>query len=150
MIDFKYNRMKISTIALIAILLTVFLWSPLSNAYESIRQTHYDRNKYNEVVSYEFAFQNWEKMSDSQSIYHRHGVGNEYNEKFISPDGHSENAYRNHALVKDPANLGTYNFIAPRGFLGNIGHFFEDVLPYWVWGNTPDDATPFWNRVTGP
>jgi len=141
--NFKNNRVKILTIAFTALLLFVFI------SGESVRQTHYDRNKYNEDVSYEFASQNWEKMSDAQSIYHRHGAGNEKNEKFISPDGHSENVYRNQELVKDPANLGTYNFIAPRGF-GNIGHFFADVLPYWIWGNTPDDTTPFWNRVTGP
>ncbi len=113
MFDFKNTRMKILTIALVGIFLSVFLWSPLSNAYKSIRQAHYDRNKLNEEVSYEFAF-------------------------------------RNHELVKNPANIGTYNFIAPRGFWGSIGHFFADVLPYWMWGNTPDDATPFWNRVTGP
>ncbi len=114
------------------------------------RQAHYDRNKYNEDVSYEFASQNWKKMSDAESIYHRHGVGNEHNEKFISPDGHYEVVFRNRELVKDPANLGTYNIIAPIGFWGNIGHVYADVLPYWMWGNTPDDPTPFWNRVNGP
>jgi RHS repeat-associated protein len=116
----------------------------------SVRQGHYGRNQYNEDVSYEFAVQNWEKMSDAKSIYHRFGPGNEHNEKFISPNGKCEDVFRNGELLKDPTNLGTYNFVAPRGLFGSIGHFFADVLPYWIWGNTPDDPTPAWNRVTGP
>src|SRR5574344_1362304 len=29
-------------------------------------------------------------------------------------------------------------------------HVIYDVLPYWIWGNSEKDPTPFWDRVLGP
>jgi hypothetical protein len=28
-------------------------------------------------------------------------------------------------------------------------HFKNDVWPYWKWGNSPDDPTSLWERMTG-
>lgn len=113
-------------------------------------KAHYGRNQYNQSPSYEYAYENWTKMTDRESIYHRHGAGNERNEKFISKDGTCEAVYRDKQLVTDPANLGTYNYGPPISVSGKIEHFLIDVVPYWVLGNTPSDPTPPWNRVTGP
>ena len=30
-----------------------------------------------------------------------------------------------------------------------IGHFFQDMLPYYKWGNSPEDPTTDWERMTG-
>jgi hypothetical protein len=30
-----------------------------------------------------------------------------------------------------------------------IGHLFNDISPYWIWGNSLDDPTPLWARITG-
>ena len=30
-----------------------------------------------------------------------------------------------------------------------IGHFFQDMLPYYKWGNSPEDPTTVWERMTG-
>lgn len=63
--------------------------------------------------------------------------------QWVSPDGHSELVFNsNHELVTDPANMGTYNFGT-----SDASHFFEDMVPYWRWGNTPDDPTTFLNRI---
>jgi hypothetical protein len=49
--------------------------------------------------------------------------------------------------VTDPANRGTYNYGPDQS---SVDHVVVDVLPYWMWGNSPDDPTPVWNRVFGP
>ena len=111
---------------------------------------HYNRNQYNQTIPYDVAIREWTKLPDNMSIYHRHGPGNERNEKFISPSGQCEAVYKDGQLVTDPANLGTYNFGPPHTTVGKIDHFFRDVVPYWLLGNAPDDPTPPWNRVLGP
>jgi RHS repeat-associated protein/MYXO-CTERM domain-containing protein len=105
---------------------------------------HYSRNQYNVTPDYATAKKEWERLSDAKSIYHRHGRGNERNEKFVSRDGHCEAVYKDGQLVTDPANLGTYNFTGPDN---PLGHWWDDVLPYWWWGNSPDDPVWFPNRI---
>ena len=72
--------------------------------------------------------------------------------KYLSPDGHQEAIFdANGQLVTDPANAGTYNY-APsgNGWLGDIHHVISDVIPYSIFGNSPDDPTPFLDRTIGP
>ena len=80
------------------------------------------------------------------------GVASTYNpannDKYVSVDGHIEGVYdENGNLVTDSVNQGTYNFANPNK--DPIGHFIKDVIPYYIWGNSPDDPTSFWERVTG-
>ena len=50
----------------------------------------------------------------------------------------------NYKFEKDDRYLGTYNwFNAENTQL----HTYADVLPYWAWGNSPDDNNPKLNRV---
>lgn len=66
--------------------------------------------------------------------------------KYVSPDGHYEAVRdRDGNLVTDSANLGTYNYYP----LWDLRHLPADIIPYWIWGNAPDDLTPVWNRVFG-
>jgi hypothetical protein len=116
-------------------------------ALEDTRRGHYDRNQYNYVPDYRESLHYWTRLPDWQSIYHRHGAGRE-NSKFVSPNGKCEAVYDKYGNpVSDDQNLGTYNFAAPSN---PIGHFLLDVLPYWAWGNTAKDPTPFVDRVRGP
>jgi len=109
---------------------------------------HYDRNENNQSVSLQEAQDQWTQMSDDKSIYHRMGSGNEDNLKFVSPDGSSEAVFNpNGTVVTDPANMATYNYSSPNEG-GGIGHVFADVLPYYLWGNSEDDPTTFWERLT--
>ena len=91
------------------------------------------------------------RLPDSKSIYHQQGTSDTHdpskNEKYVADDGR-EAVYNEHGqLVKDPVNRGTFNRRHPEN--DPIGHFVEDVLPYWLWGNSPDDPTTFQERVTG-
>ena len=54
--------------------------------------------------------------------------------------------------------MGTYNFIVPsKGFwrdpvlwvASRIGHTAVDVLPYVLWGNTPNDKSNLQDRAYG-
>ena len=74
---------------------------------------------------------------DWQSACHQFGGGK--NSKLITYDGFGEAVYDDQGmLVTDPANLGTYNYI---GVQAPYGHGLVDVIPWIVWGNTPDDPT---------
>jgi len=46
--------------------------------------------------------------------------------------------------------MGTYNYYPPEGAVGNLGHVTWDVIPYWNWGNSPNDPTSANQRVFGP
>ncbi len=110
---------------------------------------YYVREKNNQVVIHKDAItQKWN--GDVPARYHQHGPYGKYYRKYVSPDGHSENVYdmRNFALVNDPANIGMYNFADPQK--DPIAHFLWDMLPYYFWGNSPDDNTPLRNRILGP
>lgn len=105
---------------------------------------HWKRNYLNEQVSTIEDVKEWTELTPGESIFHRMGPGNENNRKFVSPDGHSEAIFRPNpagappTLVLEPDNLGTYNFFGPRFFFG-IAHAIFDVLPYFIFGNTPAD-----------
>ncbi|ABW66962.1 RHS repeat-associated core domain-containing protein [Desulfosudis oleivorans] len=120
--------------------------SPTSNA----RDFHYSRNQFNQEVSYEEARQQkWNDNVDAR--LHQQGQENQDNIKMVSPDGHSEAIFdKNHNPVTDPVNMPTYNFSDPNSNFG-IGHFFNDMIPYYLWGNSPEDAqiTNMWERMTG-
>ncbi|EPX64445.1 hypothetical protein D187_005579 [Cystobacter fuscus DSM 2262] len=112
---------------------------------------HYGRNSQNRTPPRDVAIkEGWEKMSDLKSIYHRHGKGNEHNEKYVSPDGMCEAVYKpDGQLVTDPANLGTYNYSSQLTFWGSVGHGIVDVVPYVLLGNSLQDNTPIWYRLRG-
>lgn len=48
-------------------------------------------------------------------------------------------------IVTDPVNVGTYNYHPGTG----LGHAIEDVLPYYLWGNSPQDTTNIFERIIG-
>ena len=48
-------------------------------------------------------------------------------------------------IVTDPVNMGTYNY-HPGSILG---HAIEDVVPYYLWGNSPQDTTNIFERIIG-
>lgn len=126
---------------------------PVFNELERLRRlrrVHYERNQFNQAPETEPVDDpNWRRLPDSQSVYHQHGEAGRTHRKYVSTDGgHHEAVYNQDGeLVTDPQNLGTYNFVGPDDAMG---HFKADVLPYWVWGNSPEDETPLLNRIFGP
>lgn len=94
-----------------------------------------------------------DRVPDSMNRYHDNG--DECPEtKYIFPDGR-EVVYdgKTGNLVTDPNLKGTYNYVNPAVPSWNpltwpgaasrgVGHFFADMLPYYVWGNDrPSDCT---------
>ena len=104
----------------------------------AIAAIHWTRNYWNDTPTYEEALSSWTLLSPNQSIYHTQGPGNEGNQKFVSPSGHSEAVFNGQCLVTDPTNVGTFNFAGP-DFLWGVPHFLLDVLPYYPLGNSPSD-----------
>ncbi len=109
-----------------------------------VAAVHWGRNNWNERVSNIDDVSSWTELTPGESIFHRMGPGNEKNLKYVSPNGHSEAVFKpcknggESTLVTDPLNYGTYNFFGPRFLLG-IPHGIFDILPYFVFGNSPSD-----------
>ena len=91
-----------------------------------------------------------------QMKYHRHTMGTQGadakdNKKYMTKDGKKEVIINftdpdNPIIVTDPFNMVTYNFGT-----NLITHSIRDVLPYWLWGNSPEDADTkyLWDRIKG-
>jgi hypothetical protein len=114
---------------------------------------HYARNRRNNPPQTEAdAIRlGWVKMPDWANAFHRRGVGNEQNKKYVPPrdrniDRGMEAIYDKHGnLVTDEVNGGTYNYVAPAYpgdgplvfVIRGSGHLAVDVLPYLALGNAP-------------
>ena len=119
---------------------------PTPSEIRDWRNAHYRRNDQNEIPARETVMTQWIKMSYAKTRYHRFN-GQTQNEKCVSPNGSCEAVFSGSELVTDSANQGTFNFSDQNG--QPLGHILLDVIPYYFWGNTPDDPTPFWRRVYG-
>lgn len=128
------------------------------------KEEHYNRNANNIEPSEEdlqsiVDGQNkkWEKADDKFNAYHRFTNGTQgeeakYNKKYMTLDGKNEViiCYDSEQgigpyIVYDPNNMGTYNYGPGTG----VNHFLKDVLPYWRYGNSPDDTTTVFERMAG-
>lgn len=97
----------------------------------------------------------WRLLSEGQSKYHMQPSpyqpeGDErYNKKFVNENGSEiiicvppEETGTAPYIVSDEVNGGTYNYSDPNWSEPSsiIGHFFNDMIPYYLWGNTPADS----------
>ena len=91
------------------------------------------------------------EMIDELDDYHEMGYAYDYdpskNVKIVSLDGKKEDIYNieTKKRITDSVNLGTDNFSNPKSF---IGHFFNDMVPYYLWGNSESDPTTIGERIT--
>ena len=120
-------------------------------AVDAARNLHNNRNQYNKKVDDKTVKESWDRKVPA--YYHQHGTGNEEHIKFVSPvdpDGESSEAIftKDFIPVEDPVNGPTYNFADPRN--DPWGHFGKDMLPYYIWGNSPEDTTFMVQRIIGP
>ena len=87
------------------------------------------------------------KAPDSQNVYHQN-KGQTGNEKYLHPETGQEVIFNKQGkIVIDPENIGTKNYGTDPI---SINHIILDILPYYLWGNSPDDTTSFYDRVFGP
>ena len=79
---------------------------------------------------------------------HQYTSPDKSNVKFVSPDGHREVIYNSTGnKVLDSRDIGTYNYSPSGTFFGSIGHFFADMLPWYLFGNDDDDPGPLVNEI---
>jgi hypothetical protein len=115
---------------------------------EPLADLHYARNGYQagaenlprSVIDY-----TWRELtSEDEKAYHiRDGATG--NRKFISPNGRCELVFKSDGTLEmNPVNIGTYNFYDPQN--DKAGHIVFDVVPYLLFGNTPDDTWDFADR----
>lgn len=90
------------------------------------------------------------KAKDCQNWYHRN-KGQLQNTKYYNPVTGQEIVYNEKGMiVLDPENIGTKNYEADISTIsGMVIHWIYDVFPYWIWGNSKNDTTPFWDRIWG-
>ena len=68
------------------------------------------------------------------------------NVKYVSPDGKLEVIFSSDGqVVTSSEDYGTYNFSDPSS--DPIGHFYQDVLPWLIWGNDENDSTDLRQRM---
>ena len=128
---------------------------------EAIKEMHYNRNDNQPIESLpqtqeeaeELVSQGlWRKMEASESLCHQYTAGDVgSNVKYMSSDGHFEVIYdANGAMVIAPEDAGSYNLSPPDGLIGKAGHFLVDMLPWYLWGNAPNDSTTIGERIFVP
>lgn len=133
----------------------------LSKREQSLKNTaygylsgHYLRNKRNTNLPQNDADaekRGWRKLSDADSSMHQfHTEDGVKNSKWVSPDGHREVVFTGKGekqhITSDPRDQGTYNIFDPKKH--PLGHATFDVLPYVVLGNSMDDNTTIYTRVS--
>ena len=86
------------------------------------------------------------KATPNENWYHR-GKGQIDNEKYYHKITGQEVVFdKNGKIVTDPENIGTRNYgPIPK----SSDHIWLDVIPYYIWGNSPDDTTPLLRRIWG-
>ena len=86
---------------------------------EDVRIFHYSRNdRQAPVIDYaQIILGEYSLVSDAKSAFHRFGIGNENNSKWLGPTGRDEYVFKFDAgadefiLVTDPVNMGTFNLV---------------------------------------
>ena len=106
---------------------------------------------------YQLGYDKGLEVAESMDNYHEMGIGTPSqsgNDKLVKEDlsgdglGSFELVYdSNDNLVINPVNMGTYNKCDASN--SYIGHFIKDMLPYYLWGNSPDDPTTMSERIFG-
>ena len=111
------------------------------------KEKHYRRNQYMSEVpeSPEMAV-GWGWKDNVGAACHQFLSPDRSNRKYVSPDGHSEVIFdRDGHIVTASEDYGTYNFVDSRR--DPIGHFYQDVLPWLLWGNDENDSTDMRQRL---
>ena len=132
----------------------ISLLSPMQSVETLLKEWHYNRlllpeqQLENLPQSPEEAIRRgFVRAPDSQNLYHRN-KGQVMNVKYYHPQTGQEVVFDYKGeVVTDPENIGTKNYGSEPV---SISHLFQDILPYYFWGNSSDDKTPFEDRVLGP
>ncbi len=115
------------------------------------REEHYNRNQNMTVdippdLNSVLADPNWIEMEPADSACHQNTATGGPNRKFVTRDGINEAVYDfDGNLVTATEDIGTYNFADPNS--DKWGHAHLDLLPWYLYGNGPDDSTTMEQRI---
>ena len=115
---------------------------------ESVKEAHYNRNENNVDLPKNKTEAIKNGWASEIATYHQFtATENGENIKYISPDGHREVIfdYTEKNIVTTPEDMGTYNYFDPKS--NPLGHIIADVIPWYIYGNSPNDTTTFKDRV---
>lgn len=118
-------------------------WGVRKDPIETLKDRHYNRNDYNTNVPKtrkDAEREGW--ISGVMNNAHQNGTTpGKRNVKYVSKDGHKE------AIYDYKGNLvgGSYNYGSP--IHKPIDHAIQDVIPWLVWGNNPDDTSTISRRT---
>ena len=117
---------------------------------------HYERNDLNQTdLTIDEIIETYDRQPEHMDTYHentdgRQGADAVYNDKFLSLDGGHIEVIICFPPDKDPyivdenvdeRNMGTYNHASNEiPVVYHINHFFDDMVPYYLFGNTPEDS----------
>jgi len=156
MVDYTGNiPILLLIVGAVALITTVFVATNVPS-----KEEHYSRNDYQKDIPPDpkaiIDSDDWEIQDDDVNRYHRHNTGIQGdkakdNKKYMTKDKKKEVIINfsnplEPEIVTDPFNMGTYNFGT-----NVITHAVRDVLPYWMWGNSPTDSgyVYLWDRIWG-
>ncbi len=157
-----WPRWITATVAAVAAVVAVIASAPVAATVAVVstvayvaQSHHYDKRKAkntdlpaNKSDAINQGWKSSEDRKNPQADCHQYTSPDKTNVKFVSPDGHREVIYNSAGdMVLDSRDIGTYNFSPSGTFWGGIGHFFADMLPWYLFGNDDDDPGPVVNEI---
>lgn len=113
-----------------------------------VRKKHYERNQYNvDLPKNADEAKAWDWETELANCHQFTADGERYI-KYVSPDGKREVIFneKGDIVITADEDMGTYNYADPK-FL--LEHGLLDVLPWILYGNTPEDPTKWYQRIGG-
>jgi hypothetical protein len=93
----------------------------------------------------------WVKLDEGKAKYHQNHIGLP-EIKYVNTTTGQEVVFDGdtHEVITDVRIAGTYNYVTTTEYIswGSIGHFFNDMLPYYMYGVTPGDDDLYGERTT--
>ena len=131
--------------------------APTSEDIKADAEKHYARNDLNKIDKDIDEIKNtYDKQPETMDDYHENINGKQgddavYNDKYLSPDGGHLEVIICSPPDKEPyivdenvdeMNMGTYNYASNEiPVIYHFNHFFQDMIPYYLYGNTRSDKT---------
>jgi hypothetical protein len=143
LIDTNYNLFILDDI-LWDLLYVIKVW--IDN--DSIVKLHYIDNRNNNLIKYyninEVNFDNYILKDESYNKFHRYWNNANWNVKYLWVEWNQEIIYNNNTNSFDYSDLNwaTYNY-----WTNLITHTILDIVPYYIFWNSPNDPTSFIDRI---
>ena len=114
-----------------------------------VKKIHYGRNQYNvDLPDNQEQAEIWKWKQELANCHQFTAENGERYIKYVSPDGKREVIFNGNGeiVITADEDLGTYNYADPDL---KIAHSIVDVLPWILYGNTPEDTTKLYERIGG-